>query len=63
MRSIAGLQGNEQGNIIPVQHLEALKKLADVEKTGLERKGRYKRRGEAWPRGPITVAQVREKQV
>jgi hypothetical protein len=40
MRSIAGLQGNEQGNIIPVHHLEALKKLADSQKTGRDRKGR-----------------------
>jgi hypothetical protein len=45
MRSIAGLQGNEQGSIIPVHHIEASKKMADDEKTGRDRKGRQK--GEA----------------
>jgi len=45
MRSIAGLQGNEQGSIIPVHHIEASKKIADDEKTGRDRKGRQK--GEA----------------
>jgi hypothetical protein len=40
MRSIAGLQGNEQGNIIPVRNIEALKKFVVGEKTGQKRKRR-----------------------
>jgi hypothetical protein len=42
MRIIAGLQGNEQGSIIPVHHIEASKKMADGEKTGRDLQGRQK---------------------